>query len=72
MKRLFNIRTVLSLLLCIATVGLWVRSYWYEDLLAFPSPAEYSALQSAEGTVTVLWGNHIIDVPNPTFALDPR
>ena len=31
MKRRFNIRTVLSLLLCVATVGLWVRSYSVQD-----------------------------------------
>lgn len=33
MKRwLLNIFTGLSLLLCLATVGLWVRSYWYVDV----------------------------------------
>jgi hypothetical protein len=38
MKRLrriiFNVLTVLSLLLCVATVGLWVRSYFAMDRLA--------------------------------------
>ena len=27
-RKLFNIASVLSLLLCLATVALWVRSYW--------------------------------------------
>ena len=32
MKRLaFNFITVLSLLLCVTTVGLWGRSYWWAD-----------------------------------------
>jgi hypothetical protein len=30
---IFNGLTVLSLLLCLATVGLWVRSYWTPDVL---------------------------------------
>ena len=34
--RLLNLLTVLSLLLCIAAVALWVRSYWYVDVLRWP------------------------------------
>ena len=30
---LFNATALLSLLLCIATVGLWVRSYYREDFI---------------------------------------
>ena len=30
-RRLFASVSVLSLILCLATVGLWVRSYWYGD-----------------------------------------
>jgi hypothetical protein len=30
-RRLFACLTILSLLLCLATVGLWVRSYWRYD-----------------------------------------
>jgi hypothetical protein len=34
-RRLFTILSVLSLLLCVATVVLWVRSYWTADGLEF-------------------------------------
>ena len=33
-RRLFTFASVLSLLLCAATVVLWVRSYWFYDLVA--------------------------------------
>jgi len=33
MKRsLFNLATIISLILCIATMGFWIRSYWVEDM----------------------------------------
>jgi len=35
LSRLLNIITVLSLLLCMATVGIWVRSYWSGDAATF-------------------------------------
>jgi 4-amino-4-deoxy-L-arabinose transferase-like glycosyltransferase len=45
MKRLrrwlFNSTAAISLLLCVATAGLWVRSYFVQ-----PSPAEYSDIWS--------------------------
>src|SRR5688572_3907797 len=30
-RRLLNLLTALSLLLCVAVVALWVRSYWVKD-----------------------------------------
>ena len=30
-RRLLNFLTALSLLLCVAVVALWVRSYWVSD-----------------------------------------
>jgi hypothetical protein len=32
-RRLFNLAAAVSLLLCVATMVLWVRSYWRPDLL---------------------------------------
>src|SRR5580765_2654471 len=34
LRRLLAGGTILSLILCLATVGLWVRSYWRHDCLA--------------------------------------
>ena len=34
-RRLLNLLTVLSLLLCVAVAALWVRSYWVYDLAGF-------------------------------------
>jgi hypothetical protein len=34
-RRLFTILSALSLLLCVATVVLWVRSYWATDLVGW-------------------------------------
>jgi len=43
MKRwLFNITAVLSLLLMLATVGLWVRSYWVSDYWGITTRSLYS------------------------------
>src|SRR5947207_1160468 len=40
-RRLINLLTALSLLLCIAAVALWVRSYWHYDALGFwPAPTQ--------------------------------
>src|SRR5262245_9008513 len=33
-RRLFTLLSAMSLLLCAAAVGLWVRSYWVSDLLS--------------------------------------
>ena len=34
-RRVFTLGVVISLLLCVATVALWVRSYWYGDSYDF-------------------------------------
>ena len=34
-RRLLNLLTALSLLLCVAVVALWVRSYWVADTLSW-------------------------------------
>jgi hypothetical protein len=52
-RRIFTALTVVSLLLCVATLALWVRSYSYEDQVRFHS---WSGL-SSRGTLVVWWTN---------------
>jgi hypothetical protein len=48
---LFNIVAAVSLLLLLATAGLWVRSYWYEDGLYRAALSVYSQ----QGAVAFEW-----------------
>src|SRR5688572_29703353 len=34
-RRIFPALSVLSLLLCVATLALWVRSYWRRDIVSY-------------------------------------
>jgi hypothetical protein len=40
-RRLVNLTAALSLLLCVATVGWWARSYWRYDALNYADNPEY-------------------------------
>jgi hypothetical protein len=51
---LFTTLSVLSLLLCLATIGLWVRSYKYSDTLYYMrSVFRIWAIQSLRGQIAV-------------------
>jgi hypothetical protein len=47
---------VLSLILCLATVGLWVRSYWQQDAWWRDSVDKSFAAISNRGVVRIVWG----------------
>ena len=55
-RRIFNLLFALSVLLCVATVALWVRSYWVADTLVYTrrsgAPASVT-LWSSSGYVTL-------------------
>jgi hypothetical protein len=58
MKRwMWNILCAFSLLLWVATVGLWLRSHWIDDLWVIPSPATYSAVRSVRGNLELICTN---------------
>src|SRR5688500_17916324 len=49
-RRLLNLLTVLSLLLCVAVVVMWVRSYWYiTSVQAITGPPESYQLAAFKG-----------------------
>jgi hypothetical protein len=75
-RRVFTALSVLSLLLCIATLALWVRSYWcYDEILAFyvSDPKSYVgdpiwSLESLRGQVAYLgcWNEVWVAFPTVT------
>jgi hypothetical protein len=55
-RRLFAVVSAISLLLCFALVGLWVRSYWITDQVSFTDQPEAS--RSVRITSYRLWSQH--------------
>ena len=52
-RKLFFVAVMLSLLLCVATVALWVRSYWYLDTLTrMRSDGRFVQFASVHGVLT--------------------
>src|SRR5260221_14477931 len=55
LRILLNAATVLSLLLCVATVGLWVRSYTASESLCWFRSSALS-LSASRGRMSLYWG----------------
>ena len=61
-RRLFNVAAFVSLLLCVAMAGLWVRSYWRTYVIRLhrlgPTPtgfwAQHCSITSVQGSLLVL------------------
>ena len=49
LRRLFTLLSALSLLLCVATAVMWVRSYRVGDTYVWLPPARVKALQIGHG-----------------------
>jgi hypothetical protein len=56
-RRLFTSVSVLSLILCLATVGLWVRSYWISDSWYRWSDRTGRDVWTLSGAFMMLWGD---------------
>jgi hypothetical protein len=56
-RRLLNLLTAMSLLLCVAVVVVWVRSYWVGDALLWGevsgSPVSVAGVSTSSGVVAV-------------------
>jgi hypothetical protein len=74
MRRLFTIATAISLLLCVAIVVVWVRSYWTYDWIGYTAPmdanryGQWCRLGSGGGALEFLYSRQIVRprVDNPT------
>ena len=64
-RRLFTLASLLSLLLCLATVVLWVRSFWIGDALVKAAHRHYSQISSERGGVL-----YYDQVDPPLFSTD--
>jgi hypothetical protein len=53
LRRPFNVLAVVSLVLCIASAGLWVRSYWYADGIARVDAASTLNATSNRGELVI-------------------
>src|SRR5687767_7453056 len=62
-RRLLNLLTVLSLLLCTAAGSLWARSYWMAERVQWRSDAGWREVLSAKGHLQV--GLYSSDRPGP-------
>jgi hypothetical protein len=52
-RRLFTVLSALSLVLCAATVVLWVRSYWRSDFVGWSGPSRVAGSLSVQGMIRV-------------------
>src|SRR5207253_2204019 len=52
-RRLFNIATALSLILCAAVCLLWIRSYWYTDRITQQRANGERSMRTRQGHLVV-------------------
>ncbi|HSZ54660.1 MAG TPA: hypothetical protein VK797_03310 [Tepidisphaeraceae bacterium] len=62
-RRFFTVVSGISLLLCVASVGLWVRSYWDYDACSYGWPdGEFFELSSMRGHICVEAGSSSLPI----------
>jgi hypothetical protein len=59
-RRVLNLLTALSLLLCVAACVLWARSYWREDTLTWTGTRGPRIVGDGERWIEVAWGEGVI------------
>jgi 4-amino-4-deoxy-L-arabinose transferase-like glycosyltransferase len=55
-RRLFNILAAASIVLCVATAVLWVRSNWYDDRIGYTRESWQWTLHSVHGHLVAMGG----------------
>jgi len=72
-RRLFNLLTLLSLLLCALLVALWVRSHWYDSFLKREAPVDERHLNLVWSIGTspgLIRTSYNVETLNPAFRRD--
>lgn len=59
-KIIYNCLTVISLVVCLATVGMWVRSYWRADYAARCFAAEEAGEDRRPECGTAVRDGHVL------------
>jgi Zn ribbon nucleic-acid-binding protein len=72
LRRLFTLLSALSLLLCVATVVLWVRGAWVNDIVGRVSPSGGWDIQSWHGHLMLHTSNDPGDSPPTKTSWWPR
>jgi hypothetical protein len=54
-RRLINLLTIASLLLCVAVAALWVRSYWIADQALFCAGERLCGMHAVRGRIGLNW-----------------
>jgi hypothetical protein len=69
-RRLFTILSALSLLLFVAVVVLWVRSYDPGDFVRYYDPPSAYSFESSRGLFRITWGDLVAHYDSPTAGWD--
>jgi len=56
--RRINLAAAVPVLLCVVTAALWVRSYWYFDLVKLAGNSWYCMLEDRTGEISLEWCPH--------------
>jgi hypothetical protein len=68
-RRLFNALAVMSLVVCMAMIALWARSYWRCDVISRasatmnPPGLRTRTAMSSKGVIALNWANHQSSMP---------
>src|SRR5688500_1299965 len=69
-RRLFAILSAVSLLLFVAVVVMWVRSYDPGDFVRYCDPPSAFSFESSRGLCQITWGDFVAHYDSPTAGWD--